>query len=198
MLALGPGPWRPGRPGGQRAGDADGADELPADDYRQAALKGSDVYGEEAQTGAAGGDGVVERLARALDVNEVWASPSEAPMEASRGLLESCEHHQIAAAVEDGDRDLPGILGGFELSPPPSRIASSSVMGLAGGIAWSAAPRPGANAQTVTARKSQRRAGEREHPRHRDYLPCRPVERRAARTTAAKAVVEMLPRLGKW
>src|SRR5271154_5903758 len=53
---------------GQRARDADRADNLAVDQDRNPALQRCDVLDrEQPQSGAARGDGVVERLARALE-----------------------------------------------------------------------------------------------------------------------------------
>ena len=53
----------------ERAGDADRADDCAVEDDGEAALERRDVLdGKQAQPGAAGGDDVVERLARTLEL----------------------------------------------------------------------------------------------------------------------------------
>src|SRR5579885_1552582 len=110
----------------ERAGDADGADDGAVDHDRQAAFERGDVFQrQEPQAAAAGGDGVVERLARPLNCSAVRALPCAA------SAAESC---------------VLSILWNITRLPPESRmamatcqeffIASSSAAAIAR-LAWS-------------------------------------------------------------
>src|SRR5579885_3117456 len=94
----------------QHAGDADGADDLAVDQDRQSAFERGEVpERQEPQPGAAGGDGVVERLAWALEGQGGARLAFRGGDGGKLRVVELVERHQIAAAVEDGDGDLPGV-----------------------------------------------------------------------------------------
>ena len=50
-----------------------------------------------------------------LNSSAVRALPSDTVIGGQLRVVDLVEHHQIAAAVENGDRHLPGILRRFEL-----------------------------------------------------------------------------------